>query len=401
MGVPALSSPFYMTGWGLAKLHWKVQALANILFGFSLAVALLKFLDFSWNAIVGVGIVYLSVYLLIFVPLFGILPVVLFRKVLEIASRARKGERVEETEAIRAIEILLNTPLLLSMIVAVGALAGFVMGVGIIRIGAVPELRPAINVISIAGVALGLVVGMVHGFLNFIFLEAYLHPVTEAFASLYPRGLKKLAHIRRNPLFLKVFILAFFSTMAGIISIGTLFLSKIAVRFPWELNESILYTVATMTISVILIFVIAARFTLNIILPFQKLSQWSRAIIEGNLEEQAPIVTNDEVFDVVSNVAHMVDELRDAKAILEIRVSARTQELREMTENLEAQVSARTKELQDKISELERFQKLAVGRELKMIELKHAIGELERRKPAKKGGAAKKPRRISTTTSIL
>ncbi|MBU0476563.1 hypothetical protein KKB68_00945 [Patescibacteria group bacterium] len=40
---------------------------------------------------------------------------------------------------------------------------------------------------------------------------------------------------------------------------------------------------------------------------------------------------------------------------------------------LEGQIQKRTKELQEKVRELEKFQKMAVGRELKMVELKEEI----------------------------
>lgn len=373
MGAALLSPLSYITRWNIAKLQWKVQALANILFGFSLTTALLRFLNFSWDAVVRVGIVYLLVYLLVFVPLFGILPVLLFRRVFGVIERVRRGERVEEEVVAQTIETLLNTPLVFSLILAAGALGGFALGVGIIRTGVVPELLYAINTISASGIALGLVVGMVHGFLNLIFFEAYVHPSTETLASLYPGCLAKITRLKRNSLFLKVFMLILFSTMAGVISLGTLFLSKIALSFPRELNASIFYAALTVTLSMVLVFVIAARFTLNITIPLSRLSRWSRVIAQGNLQERIPVVTNDEVFEVVSNVAQMVSELRDAKTVLEERVLARTKELQDMTEHLEAQVQERTLELQGKIDELERFQRLAVGRELKMVELKRML----------------------------
>ena len=52
---------------------------------------------------------------------------------------------------------------------------------------------------------------------------------------------------------------------------------------------------------------------------------------------------------------------------------------KEEKERLESMVRQRTKELQAKVEELEKFHKLAVGRELKMIELKEKIKELEER----------------------
>jgi methyl-accepting chemotaxis protein len=70
-------------------------------------------------------------------------------------------------------------------------------------------------------------------------------------------------------------------------------------------------------------------------------------------------------------------ELEEAKTVLEIKVRARTKALNELAQSLEEKVKERTKELQNKVEELERFYKLAVGRELKMTELKKEIKKLK------------------------
>jgi len=70
-------------------------------------------------------------------------------------------------------------------------------------------------------------------------------------------------------------------------------------------------------------------------------------------------------------------ELEEAKTFLEIKVKTRTRELEELTKNLEEEVKKRTKELQEKVDELERFQKLAVGRELKMMKMKKEVKNLK------------------------
>lgn len=70
------------------------------------------------------------------------------------------------------------------------------------------------------------------------------------------------------------------------------------------------------------------------------------------------------------------EELEKMKNFLEIRVKERTKELKELAESLEEKVKVRTKELRIKMEELEKFNRLATGRELKMIELKKEIKNL-------------------------
>lgn len=70
------------------------------------------------------------------------------------------------------------------------------------------------------------------------------------------------------------------------------------------------------------------------------------------------------------------EEIETARAVLEIKVDARTRELKELSASLEEQVAERTSSLREKIEELERFNKLTVGRELKMISLKEEIEHL-------------------------
>lgn len=79
----------------------------------------------------------------------------------------------------------------------------------------------------------------------------------------------------------------------------------------------------------------------------------------------------------IKNMVEKHREAGEAKEVLEIKIAARTRELEELSRGLGKQVGERTKELQAKIEELERFNKLAIGRELKMIALKEKIKELE------------------------
>lgn len=70
--------------------------------------------------------------------------------------------------------------------------------------------------------------------------------------------------------------------------------------------------------------------------------------------------------------------------VLEIKVKARTEELEIEKGGLQEKIKERTKELQEKLIDLERFQRLAVGRELKMIELKEENARLKEQLKDKK-----------------
>ncbi|MDP3093786.1 MAG: hypothetical protein Q8N16_03410 [bacterium] len=71
------------------------------------------------------------------------------------------------------------------------------------------------------------------------------------------------------------------------------------------------------------------------------------------------------------------DEIEITKSALEAKVAERTKELKELSESLDQQVKEKTEKLEDKIEELERFNKLVIGRELKMVELKEEIESLK------------------------
>jgi hypothetical protein len=71
-------------------------------------------------------------------------------------------------------------------------------------------------------------------------------------------------------------------------------------------------------------------------------------------------------------------DLEENNLTLEVRVRARTRELEFLNQTLEEKIMARTRDLEAKVRDLEKFQKITVGRELKMIELKREIERLSR-----------------------
>ena len=86
-----------------------------------------------------------------------------------------------------------------------------------------------------------------------------------------------------------------------------------------------------------------------------------------------------------SELAKAKKGLEEAKNVLEIKVRARTRELSELNKTLEEKVRERTKELRERVDELNKWFKLTVGRELKIIELKQEIEKLRKEGRGEKG----------------
>jgi|GEM_PF-3978361 len=85
-----------------------------------------------------------------------------------------------------------------------------------------------------------------------------------------------------------------------------------------------------------------------------------RQLAQENLQEQALLLENE------------IEERRNAQ-----------DELEQLNENLEQRVKQRTIEVTEKNAELEKFNKIFVGRELRMVELKERIKELEMKSEVK------------------
>ncbi len=135
---------------------------------------------------------------------------------------------------------------------------------------------------------------------------------------------------------------------------------------------------------IFLTFIICLLGTRSLTKPIRELLKGTREVSKGNLEIELRKKSEDEIGELIEGFNQMVRDLRkshrelqEAKNVLEIKVRARTKELEELTETLEEKVESRTKRLEAKIEELEKFHKLAVGRESKIVELKKEIEELK------------------------
>lgn len=124
--------------------------------------------------------------------------------------------------------------------------------------------------------------------------------------------------------------------------------------------------------------------TRMIVRPIEKVHRAALELAQGRLDWRVEVSSQDEIQDLAEGFNQMAEKLKKAiadleeeKATLAVRVEARTKELKELAESLEEKVKERTRKLNEKLEELERFHRLAVGRELKMIELKEEIKKLK------------------------
>lgn len=111
----------------------------------------------------------------------------------------------------------------------------------------------------------------------------------------------------------------------------------------------------------------------NISRPIKKLKEVAAEVGRGNLEIEIKTQSKDEIGELTESFKKMVDNLKKSQKEIEDH----EKELKKSKQSVES-----------KIEEMERFNRLAVGRELRMIELKKRVKELEEKsdKKKKRGG---------------
>jgi methyl-accepting chemotaxis protein len=108
--------------------------------------------------------------------------------------------------------------------------------------------------------------------------------------------------------------------------------------------------------------------TTAIVRPINTLRDAARRIGHGELEQGIEIETGDEIGDLAKSFNDMLIDLNSSNR--QVKTYGRT---------LEKEVAKRTRELEEKATDLEKFNKIALTRELRIVELKRKLRELERR----------------------
>lgn len=137
-----------------------------------------------------------------------------------------------------------------------------------------------------------------------------------------------------------------------------------------EMNEAeVALRNSVIKILVLTFFVVIAfslLFSRNITNPIKKLTDVARKVSSGDFETKADVLSNDELGLLAYSFNKMIDDLDELKKKIE-----------KHNEDLEKKVKERTAELEDKNSELENLNQIMVNRELKFIDMKKRVKELE------------------------
>jgi len=133
-------------------------------------------------------------------------------------------------------------------------------------------------------------------------------------------------------------------------------------------------------IALFFIFAFAFLFSKLITIPINRLYRGIKKVTKGDLKYRVDIHTGDEIEELGKAFNEMAEELKESqskteelKTVLQIKVKARTRELEEINKTLEIKVKKRTEELKKRLDQMEKFHRLTVNRELKMIELKKEL----------------------------
>lgn len=192
----------------------------------------------------------------------------------------------------------------------------------------------------------------------------------------------------RRSIFVKFLLLSIISTIIPIIITGILIVlsyqevvNQILIEQKTELikesEQSLFLTLYNIKIQIgltLFIIIILTLFsnilmTRNLTRPIRNLIKGTKEVARGNLDYIIKVETKDELGELTNNFNVMIQQLKGAKIA---------------SEEARATIEEKTKELQKRIADLERFHKLTIGRELKMVELKKKIRELEEKLGEKK-----------------
>ncbi len=140
--------------------------------------------------------------------------------------------------------------------------------------------------------------------------------------------------------------------------VGTVFLRASTAQLSRNMRYSIMIVLAGLALGLITSLLLSVVLQRNISRPIVRLTEMAAKMASGDLKARVTIESENEFGRLSAALNNVVAQLAESYATLEERVEERTKEL------------ARSNE------ELQRFNRLAVDREMRMIELKREVNQL-------------------------
>lgn len=138
-------------------------------------------------------------------------------------------------------------------------------------------------------------------------------------------------------------------------------------------NDLMKATVFVSLLITIFASIFAFLFSKTITSPLGEIVKGTEEFAKENLNYKIKVKSKDELGELSTAFNKMSDELKTSN-----------NKIKNHEKELESEVESRTKELKIKIEQLEKFSNLTVGREMKMVELKKQVKELELKLEKKK-----------------
>ncbi|MCX6791266.1 MAG: HAMP domain-containing protein [Candidatus Gribaldobacteria bacterium] len=155
------------------------------------------------------------------------------------------------------------------------------------------------------------------------------------------------------------------------------------------IKEIIYFAIFLIILEFIIGLWLITKLSRKITIPLQEIVRGAKIFSQGQLNWRINITTKDELGILGLTLNQMAiqlqksqAELKEQNSILDIKVTAKDKSLNGLVNRVEDQSKNKVKELEDKIKELEKFHRLTIKRELKMIALKKELAILAK-KPKK------------------
>ncbi|MBU1110184.1 PAS domain-containing protein [Patescibacteria group bacterium] len=296
--------------WATVVPQWKAQSLANGFFGLPLVLIIGAYIGYGFESLAGLAVLVVFLSLFVWAPLHLFLSKRSLAPVKDFIESFSKGEEVSREECHQAITFFFGYPLKIAFQSFGVTITAYTTGSLFLYTGAIPGIASHLNQLVCIGLVIGVVVAFIEACLNYILAEFLLRPVIEMLVYSHPLELEERLFYKKFSLSRKVFLFTLLISTAVQISLATIFLGRVAYYTPQLFTFHFYFIAIFVVISSLFVFVVTNLFTRHVTKALRQLVDWSRQIINGELEQRINLLTDDEINEVIAYSGQMVKNLR-------------------------------------------------------------------------------------------